>query len=299
MIYELSFRGPTGAVVTGQLSAFDAPGHTTARALKLGNYEQVTFLIHGFNVDGEAGRASLSAFAKSLPAARHGAVVFVLWPGDSPVGPLSYPFTEGNQADDTATELYRFIELEVAKSAKLNFVAHSLGCRVALQAIKVLNDRMPSNRNVYPIRQVCLMAGAVDDYCLAMPEAYKAAAERAERLVVLSSVEDKVLKLIYPLGDLIQSFLFFWKDTFGLALGYHGPRTYTSDNDPFVEDEDVATWPVPGNVTAVAIDRKHQVDHGDYLPSIDPDAGKKRKQQAAARFADRVIAGKQRLRYTL
>ncbi len=299
MIYELSFRGSGGAVVPGQLSAFEAPGHVTARSMELVNYEQVTFLIHGFNVKGEEGRASLSALAKSLPAAQEGAVVFVLWPGDSPVGPLSYPFTEGNQANDTAMELRRFIENHVALSTKLNFVAHSLGCRVVLESIRNLHRKVRGKRDVYPVNQVCLLAGAVDDYSLSMPEAYKAAVERAERIVVLSSVEDNVLKLIYPLGDLVQSFIFFWKETFGLALGYHGPKKYTSVADYFAEEDEIKVWPVPGNVTTVAIDEKYEVDHGDYLPSADAEPEQKRKQKAAASFVNIVIGGEESVRYTL
>lgn len=299
MIYELNFRGPGGAVVPGQLSAFDAKEHVASRDMELINYKQVTFLIHGFNVSGGGGRASLSMLAASLPAAQEGALVFILWPGDSPIGPLSYPFTEGNQANDTAKELLRTIERHVAPSTQLNFVAHSLGCRVTLEAIRNLHHKTRGKRTLYPVNQVCLMAGAVDDYCLSMPAAYKAAVERVGRIVVLSSVEDEVLKYIYPLGDLIQTFIFFWKETFGLALGYHGPKSFADVADYYLEEEKARVWPVPANVTAVAIDEQYNVNHGDYLPSMNAKQEQQTKQQAAIRFANAVIAGDRDVKYVI
>ena len=163
--------------------------------------------------------------AQSL-ASKERAVVFVLWPGDSPIGPLSYPFTEGHQANDTAVQLARFIENHIGDVNPVNFVAHSLGCRVALETIDKLHKMADGDHDIYPINQVCLLAAAVDDYCLSMPKKYKTAAEKAQRVVVLSSVEDKVLKFIYPVGDLLQAFIFFWRESFGFALGYAGPKKH-------------------------------------------------------------------------
>jgi hypothetical protein len=299
MIYELSFRGPGGAVTPGQLSVFQKPGYVAIRSEELIAYDQVTFLVHGFNVKEEEGRQSLSKLATQLPAAHSGAVVFVLWPGDSPIGPLSYPFTEGNQALDTAVELTRTIKDHVSRTTPLNFVAHSLGCRVVLETIKHLHREAKGKRDIYPVKQVCLMAAAADDYVMSIPDTYKPSVERAGRVVVLSSVEDEVLKYIYPLGDLIQAFIFFWKETFGLALGYHGPKQYTFSSDFYPDDEDIEIIPVPANVTPVAIDKDINVNHGDYLPSAKADNKQKKKQKAATLFANAVIAGQGKLSYQI
>ena len=86
MIYKLSFRPSSGgAVVPGQLEAY-SPGNTEVpRSGALIGYDQVTFLIHGFNVNEGDGIYSLSEFARKLSAEPSSAIVFVLWPGDSPV----------------------------------------------------------------------------------------------------------------------------------------------------------------------------------------------------------------------
>ena len=296
MIYQLSFRGQAGAVKPGMLSVFKPAATQLARDQALVGHEQVTFLIHGFNVDEPSGIQSLSKLAEELSASVSGAIVFVLWPGDSPIGPLSYSFTEGEQAKDTALELARFIETHVTRSIPVNFVAHSLGCRVALETIKRLYHMARGRKGIYPVKQVCLLAAAVDDYCLSIPANYKPAAERAERVVVLSSVSDNVLRLIYPLGDLIQAFVFFWKESFGLALGYHGPKAHGDLSVSFEEEEDeIVIQEVATNVAAVAIDKSLDVDHGDYLPSDKFND----KQKAAAAFTKGALTGADSLKYQI
>lgn len=297
MIYELSFRGKAGAVNSGTLQAFDSEHYTTSPFQELINYDQVTFLIHGFNVGDDEGRTSLSTLAKSLTETLEDAIVFVLWPGDSTIGPLSYSFTEGHQANDTAVQLMRRILEHITPSTKLNFVGHSLGCRVVLETIKNLHFEISGKPHFYPIKQVCLMAGAVDDYCLSIPEEYKSAIERVERIVVLSSIEDKVLKYIYPLGDLIQAFIFFWRETFGLALGYHGPKSYTEEWDVFNDIVEPKILQVSANVTTVEIDPVLKVDHVDYLPPDKYGDALNNKQQEATRFVCSVISGDKNVQY--
>lgn len=297
MIYELSFRGQGGSVVPGQLTAFNASDTVVPRDLSLVSYDQVVFLIHGFNVKEKAGRTSLSKLAKKLhdPTANT-AVVFVLWPGDSPIGPLSYPFTEGHQANDTAQELSRFIDAHAREDVRLNFVAHSLGCRVTLQTLSRLFDLADGSQDRFPVGEVCLFAAAVDDISLSIPKKYKQAAERADRVTVLSSVKDSVLSRIYPLGDLVQSFLFFWKESFGLALGYHGPRNVRSKRKAAnkVRVKKIV-HAIGDNVVSIPIPRDDDVDHGDYLP---PDKkGTNDKQRAAARLAIAALRGNPELEY--
>jgi pimeloyl-ACP methyl ester carboxylesterase len=262
-------------------------------------YEQVTFLIHGFNVDEQAGRGSLSRLSKDL-ASEGSAIVFVLWPGDSPIGPLSYPFTEGYQADDTAVQLARFIEDHISDAIPVNFVAHSLGCRVTLETIQKLHKMAGGDRDTYPVNQVCLLAAAADDHSLSRPKKYKAAAERTQRVVVLSSVEDTVLKFLYPAGDLLQAFIFFWRESFGFALGYHGPKAIKSRHKVTNRaTRKKKTHNVATNVSSIKIDKKHEVDHGDYLPPGDDGKDPNVKQAAAAKLARAVLAGECKLVYQI
>lgn len=295
MIYKLTFRGngDHGPVMPGLLTRRDkAESILISKALH--GFESVTFLVHGFNVEKQEGETSLAQLSTLLHSSVKDAIVFTLWPGDSPIGPLSYPFTEGNQANDTAIELHRSIQNHVAPGAQLNFVAHSLGCRVVLETINNLHKTGSSRTNNYKVNQVCLMAAAVDDDCMSIPYKYKAAVTKAKRVVVLSSVKDNVLKFIYPAGDLLQSFIYFWKETFGLALGYHGPVNYHEETGFGDEEEDeTIEHSFPKNVVSIPIPKDLDVDHGDYLPS--PQMSKKQAQ--ATQLANAVITGEEKIEY--
>jgi len=93
-------------------------------------------------------------------------------------------------------------------------------------------------------------------------------------LAVLASKKDKVLRFAYPVGDLLQAFVFFWKGEIGLALGYHGPKP-------------IGKHSVPGQVHHVQIPDGRESDHGDYIPGNSPNG----EQLSAARFADEVLQG--------
>lgn len=274
MNYLLDFRerDTGGAVVPGVLTRLSdgASGDVAERSLQV--EPNITFLLHGFNVSRAEGRTGLDRLSLRLSAAQGGGIVAVLWPGDHWTGFVSYPF-EGRDADDTADELARFIVLVVHSGTPLSFVTHSLGARVAMEAMISLLEED------YSVTQVCLMAAAIDDYSVSSSEDYRVVVEEAGRVAVLSSKEDEVLKYVYPAADLLQSFIFFWRESFGLALGYHGPRP----------DEDGG--PVPSNVLHEAIPEARNSDHGDYIP--DPMASPKSQanQKSAAKFADEVIGG--------
>lgn len=228
---------------------------------------RVVFLVHGFNVSRPSGQEKLAAFANRLTFDEDRALVAITWSGDSSIGPVSYPF-EGNNADDTGAELAAFIQRTFAPGTELSFVSHSLGARVVFETLKGLSgDR-------YPIGQVCVMAAAIDDFSVSEPQVYSQQVTSAERVAVLASERDNVLRWAYPLGDLLQSFIFFWKDVSGLALGYHGPRPGRFD-------------PIPPNVKHVQIPTNCGVDHGDYLFAGVPGPLAAR----AVRFADLVVRG--------
>lgn len=265
MNYILDFRGADvgGPVVPGRIMRVD--GIPLGSDDDLRQESKITFLLHGFNVNRQDGRNSLLRLAGRLPSSSDGAIVAVLWPGDHWVRAISYPF-EGNDADDSAAEMARFIDRVLRPETELNFVSHSLGARVVMETVnRLIGDR-------YSIRQVCLMAAAIDDFSLANPEDYRLAVATADRVAVLASREDLVLKLAYPIGDFLQAFFFFWKDDVGLALGYHGPKP-SNDNS------------IPEQVYHLQIPDGKKSGHGDYLPSDPPSAN----QRSAANFADEVL----------
>ena len=272
MIYFLDVRGRNvgGPVVPGRIVT--VPGISSGSEDDLRREPRVVFLVHGFNVSRPEGQAALSQFAAALTSTRNDAHVVVTWPGDSWAKAAGYPL-EGNDADDSAREIVRFIDRVLPAGTVLSFASHSMGGRVVMETIK----RLPAGR--YVVAQACVMAGAIDDFSLAWNKAYLGAVQRSERVTVLASQGDKVLRFAYPAGDFLQSFLFFWKDVAGKALGLRGPRA--KDRSP-----------VPPNVLHVQIPDLARVNHGDDI-SAKPGP----KQIAAGKFADAALAGVARPEY--
>jgi len=270
MNYLLSLRerNTGGAVVPGRLE--NGPGLGTADELAL--ERALTIIVHGYNVSGDKGRGALLRFAKLIAAADSTGIIAVLWPGDHWSGALSYSW-EGRDADDSAAALVRFLGDHVQSSVPISFVAHSLGNRVALEAVERLVEQG------YETRQLCLLAGAVDTFCLASPQDYLEGVSASGRAAVLWSKQDKVLKYAYPAGDLLQAFLFFRDDTKGFALGYCGPKPHPQSG-----------MPVPANVIDVRIPDVRKADHGDYLPSAEPNVPTNSEQKSTATFVKAVLA---------
>ncbi len=128
----------------------------------------------------------------------------------------------------------------------------------------------------YNVDQICLMAGAINNYSLARSRDYKTAVKSSTRVAVLSSNEDKVLKYLYPAGNLLQYFPYFSRDAIGRALGYTGPVPWNKNN------------PIPPNVFHQPIADTFNCNHSDYLP---PSGNQQLNfcQNAATKFASEVI----------
>ncbi|HJS88360.1 MAG TPA: alpha/beta hydrolase [Steroidobacteraceae bacterium] len=263
-VLDLRSAPEGGAVVPARLTP---PGGSLDQLQQCGT---VAFLVHGFNVNRATATGELQAFGTKLVALGSGAAVSVLWPGDSVVGPLCYPF-ETNKADDSAVELATFISDSLPQRPAISFIGHSLGCRVVMETVRHLWIKD------IPVAQVCVMAAAVDNDSLACAAEYFNAARYATRVAVLSSPADQVLQNAYPIGNLISAFL-HWISTTDAALGYTGPRTSA-----------LPPGTLPPEVQGVAIPAGARVNHGDYLP--DPGGAFNDKQLSAARFANAVIAG--------
>jgi hypothetical protein len=243
------------------------PGVQSGTEDDLRRETRIVFLIHGFNVSRPGGMAALKQLSASLTKSAGYAHVAVTWPGDSWAKAAGYPL-EGNDADDSARELVRFVDRVVQDGAQLSFISHSLGGRVVMEAIRGL----PAGR--FAVAQVCVMAAAIDDFSLAWSKRYRGAVENCGRVTVLASQSDKVLRFAYPAGDFLQSFMFFWKDVAGRALGLRGPRAKDREG-------------IPANVRHEQIPDNAGVDHSDYISAKPAE----QRHIAAARFADSVMAG--------
>ncbi len=274
MIFELSFRSSRvgGPVTSGWLSTASAGAVIQSQDAEtlLAQHSRVVFLVHGYNVDRDSGREHLGALADRLTDWVD-AIVVVLWPGDHFTKAFSYPW-EGEDADDTARQLDDFITRVLRPDTTVSFITHSLGARVALETV----HRLPSSIH---IDQLVMMAPAVDDDCLTRDKRYFGqVSSRVSRITTLSSMHDRVLKFAYPIGDLLQAFLHFWKDEPGKPMGLYGPQPQSKQPAGVVgENTNDAPEPV----------ESRRVDHSDYLPSSNPNA----KQLAAADYSRATLMG--------
>ena len=194
---------------------------------------QLTLLIHGYaNTKAVATRA-FGRFRSVLDPFDRDAVN-VYWPGDwgmIGLSQASYPF-QRRRALDSVTELAQFFRLElderllsanrarkILRPLELRVVAHSLGCLVALELLKLLLNR---SRTELELRQLVLMAAAVPQYRLNDRDLGHVLAE-AKTVRVYYSYRDWVLALAFPLGELPhRPFPEGWSGGKRVAIGRHG-----------------------------------------------------------------------------
>jgi len=245
MTYFLNFRaqGVGGPVVSPYLLCGDgtaAPPSLAvvpwAQVAALFSGRNVLFATHGFHVSYQDGANALGLLGQYLDLTASYLYVGMLWPGDAAIPFIDYPF-EGAPAMASGRELAAFCNRWCPGAQNLSFVSHSLGARMVLQAITGLTRR---------VRLLCMMAGAINRDCLTTE--YANAAANCDRVAVLASRSDEVLKLAFPLGDPFADLLNDDHTPFQPALGYDGPPTPTIVRAP---------WQIPD---------AQDYGHGDYLP---------------------------------
>jgi pimeloyl-ACP methyl ester carboxylesterase len=196
---------------------------------------RIIVFIHGYNNDRQQARESYDALMEKLALADQGVVWQLYWPGfverltgSATETPLSLApryderGTESNvllsipsyhaqvlKAPSVGRALGGFLEQTQPRSVV--FVAHSLGCRVTLEAIRFLTR---ANRvGTVSIRGVCLMAAAVPTYMLEAARAhwyarspqggeFNGSVTMIRRSLVLHSTRDRVLQRAFPLGQM-------------------------------------------------------------------------------------------------
>ena len=205
--------GPVGTLKVSDGTKF----YADARALLDDIRGRDVFLMaHGYNVNREHGTKSLGQWKSKLQFGIGTNAVFigVLWPGDC-VLPIFIDYVwEGSEAEKSGTMLGEFVRDNFGFAASLTFASHSLGARVVLQAIQTLAD---SNR----VRNLILMAAAIEDDTLLRE--FNAAANKVDRVSVVYSLEDHVLQLAYPGGNLIGGLIERGDPNVKAALGRLGP----------------------------------------------------------------------------
>ena len=260
MTHFLNFRVQSvgGAVVDPYL--LEGDGTAVPPALSVVPWAQVPsivggknllFATHGFNVSYQAGAYSLGWLDRYFNLPSSNLVIGILWPGDSWLPIVDYPF-EGNFALDCGRRLANFCDKWCLGAQSLSFLSHSLGARLVLEAVTHL-DR--------PAQSVCLTAAAINRDCLTTE--YSAAAANCALISVLASHEDWVLKFAFSVGDPFADLLHDDHTPFQAALGSAGPP-------PPIPQSVRYPWQIPNG---------EDYGHHDYLPpdptSLPPPDGTK------------------------
>jgi hypothetical protein len=204
--------------------------------------KNVLFATHGFNVSRTYGANSLGIIEHYLNLPAPDVFVAMLWPGDSVLPIVDYPF-EGGVAEDCGNRLATFCNTSCVTAQSISFFSHSLGARMVLQAITRLDRRAHS---------VCLAAAAINRDCLITQ--YASAAQNSDQISLLASHNDYVLKLAFSIGDPFAVLLHDDHTPFQPALGYDGPPTPAAP--PIL-----APW---------QIGDAENYGHLDYLPPKNP-----------------------------
>jgi hypothetical protein len=203
--------GPVGSLKVGDGTRFfnDATG-----LLNDIRGRDVFLMAHGYNVNREHGTGSLNQWKSKLKIGTQPVFIGVLWPGDC-VLPIFIDYVwEGSEAEKSGTMLGEFVRDKFGSAGSLTFASHSLGARVVLQAIQTLAD---STR----VRNLILMAAAIEDDTLL--HEFNGAANKVDRISIVYSLEDHVLQLAYPGGNLIGGLIERRDPNVKAALGRLGP----------------------------------------------------------------------------
>ncbi|MHB8214869.1 MAG: alpha/beta hydrolase [Candidatus Sulfotelmatobacter sp.] len=170
---------------------------------------------HGFHVNRANGISDLSHWHEWLQLGDNGFFVGVLWPGDSRWVPyIDYP-VEGDEAIKSGRILADYLISKFAGVNSLSFASHSLGVRTMLEAIRNLGQS-------FKLNTLSVMAGAIDDTCLV--NEYQDAAMQMQKISVLASTCDDVLKWAFPEGNLLSGILTRGDPYWHGALGRYGPN---------------------------------------------------------------------------
>ena len=206
-------------------------------------------LVHGYNNDRKQARASYNPLLGMLPPEDQDAVWQFYWPGyvERITGAATEaPLSLAPRYDERGTESNMLLSipsysaqalkaptvgsalgafLEAASPGSLVLVAHSLGCRVALEAVRHL--RRPRGARKTVLRGACLMAAAVPTYMVETPQTHwwrkptgghlVDAARTIELSFVLHSTRDRVLQVAFPLGQMAAR-----EGVLPEAVGRHG-----------------------------------------------------------------------------
>jgi len=213
LFVDLRASGKGGIVADAAQAWNDGTTLVSAQAFaQLVAGKDVLLATHGFNVDRQDGIDSLTLWSQRSSLPSNALFVGVLWPGDSKFIPFIDYVYEGSEAISSGKLLAVYLNQNATLAQSLSFFSHSLGARTVLETIRGLNTKP---------RRAILMAGAIEDTCLA--KEYADAAAKVAKICVVASVKDDVLKWAFPPGNLVGEIVMHGHPYDRTALGRSGP----------------------------------------------------------------------------
>ncbi|HUO32318.1 MAG TPA: alpha/beta hydrolase [Bryobacteraceae bacterium] len=222
----------------------------------LDGFTNLLILVHGYNNSRTVAQDSYGTFLNDLKkvfATLTAQVAEFQWPGDEPnqiLSTLSYA-NQVPHAIASAAEFEKYLAgLRHSGPLVLNFVAHSLGCRLVLEILKKwAANGLPPNVS---IGVVVLMAAAVVVKQVDSGGALERAAQLTAKNPVLYSKGDMVLHFAFPLGETAAGEGFF-----PVAVGrtggppgvWHAPLAMSHNGNAYAHG---SYWPGTESAAAVA-----------------------------------------------
>jgi hypothetical protein len=176
-------------------------------------YGPIVFVVHGYNNDQEEAEASYAILRKNLRGvldlnpARLNHIWELYWPGYLPKGTLlawrkgpgnlisalSYSHQEGKTTElgrALAEHVLKIPRTESNSGPEVIFIAHSLGCRVVLEALRFLVDTSVR------VLGICLMAAAVPVFMVEEGGELRSGLKQSkeEKVYILCSTADGILR---------------------------------------------------------------------------------------------------------
>ncbi|MCW4470246.1 alpha/beta hydrolase [Flavobacterium sp. MFBS3-15] len=220
-------------------------------------HQSLVLLIHGYNNDQDDALGAYRRFVECIKknSSVNANLLQVFWPGSSWQGALYY-MQAISQAKKVAPKLARDLcnAAKVMGYLKVDFVAHSLGCRLTLETMKALEEIRSSqgNLNGLVIGKVVFMAGAVPTKYISTGQQLRNALQAFHSALSLYSRKDIVLHYAFPAGQTAAGEGFF-----PIALGR-------------------ANWTEGGSLYPPVLQKENRdAGHSDYWGKSDENLEKK------------------------
>jgi len=172
--------------------------------------KKIVVVIHGYNNDY---REALRFFTKVKNRSNdfYDTHICYMWPGGDQTQEY---FSARSRVTgfNLPDRLLNLLEDAAANGKSVDIIAHSMGCRLALEALSF--DSALSIGNVF------LMAAAIDNGALERGQEYSGAIQRCEKIYGFYSKNDKVVREYYPIVE--------WDKGFG-AVGSQNPSKLPAD----------------------------------------------------------------------